>query len=262
MCLSLFLFLSVCLIMPMKLMDRQRQIQGVMEAVGEELSRLAYVEYCFREDGKVDTGRAEEGAEALGGDTDGNRLVSAWGKAYSAARILSGIDGNWVQNVSFQGTDIGTDHMVHIEMSYKMRLPFSVLGLDAISVKQVCSRRMWTGAEGGRHNGGQGGGEDEEEMVYIGKNSTRYHRQRTCHYLYNNLEAVSAEGVAELRNRSGAKYTPCKRCGSGSGGVVYIMPYGTSFHSQRSCSAIIAYVQEVPLSRAAHLGACSYCGGE
>ncbi len=74
MCLSLFLFLSVCLIMPMKLMDRQRQIQGVMEAVGEELSRLAYVEYCFREDGKVDTGRAEEGAEALGG----TRTVTAW----------------------------------------------------------------------------------------------------------------------------------------------------------------------------------------
>lgn len=263
MCLSLFLFLCMCLIMPMRIMDRQRRIQAVMESVGEELSRYAYVEYCFRNTGEedVDTGRADRGLGALEG-AGGEKLVSALGTTYAAARILSEIDGSWIQSVSFEGTDIGNDEMIHIVMSYGMRLPFSVFGLKSISVKQVCSRRMWTGAEGGRHGSGQGEKEEKGETVYIGKNSTRYHRQRTCHYLYNNLEAVSSIQVDQRRNQSGGRYSPCRTCGADSGSaMVYIMPYGTSYHSRRSCSSIIAYVREVPLSQAAGLGPCSYCGG-
>ena len=38
--------------------------------------------------------------------------------------------------------------MVHIVMRYRMRLPFSVLGVSSIPVEQVCSRRMWNGADG------------------------------------------------------------------------------------------------------------------
>ena len=45
---------------------------------------------------------------------------------------------------------------------------------------------------------GMGDGE-EDEIVYIGKNSTRYHRLRTCHYLYNDLKAVDSGAVGELR---------------------------------------------------------------
>lgn len=264
MCLSLFLFLSVCLIMPIKMMDRQRQIQAVMESVGEEMSRFAYVEYCFKQIGEdeVDTGRAQYGTETLQ-EADEDGTVLALKTAYGAARILAQIDKDWIENVSFQGTDIGTNNMVYIEMRYRMRFPFSVLGLNGINVKQVCSRRMWTGAEGGRHREGQGGAGKQEETVYIGKNSTRYHRQRTCHYLYNNLEEAPAGTVDQMRNRSGARYTSCRRCGGGAdSGTVYIMPYGTSYHTQRSCSTIIAYVQEVPFSSAVHLGVCSYCGGE
>lgn len=264
-CLSLFLFFCVCLIMPMKMMNRQRQIQGVMEAVGEELSRFAYVEYSIGNAGEeeVDTGRADRELGALQGEGDMD-MVSALGAAYAAARILTGIDSSWIESVSFEGTDIGSDDMIQIVMSYKMRLPFSIFGLDSISVKQVCSRRMWIGSEGGRHGSGQGsGGENEEEIVYIGKNSTRYHKKRTCHYLFNRLEAVPAGEVDGRRNQSGGRYTPCRTCGAGSGsGTVYIMPYGTSYHTQRSCTSIIAYVQAVPLSQAVHLGACSYCGGE
>lgn len=264
MCLSLFLFLSVCLIMPLRIMDRQRQIQAVMESVGEELSLFAYVDACFRNSGEdvVDTERAVNGTEDLQ-KADKKAAAAALGTAYAASRILAQIDKSWIQHVSFQGTDIGTDDMVHIEMSYKMRLPFTVLGLGSISVTQVCSRRMWTGAEGGSHKGEHRGTGEQEEMVYIGKNSTRYHRQRTCHYLYNNLKAVSAGSAEEMQNQSGARYVPCRRCGAGLGiGMVYVMPYGKSYHAYRNCSSIIAYVQKAPLSQVAHMGACSYCGGK
>ena len=178
-------------------------------------------------------------------------------------KILGQIDRNWVESVSFDGTDIGTDDMVHIMMKYRMKLPFSVLGLDSVPVQHVCSRRMWNGADGGRNKDGGMSGGQEDETVYIGKNSTRFHRRRTCHYLYNDLKAVAAGEVDSLRNQSGARYAPCKTCKTGSeGGMVYVMPYGTSYHLSKTCASIIAYVQAVPLSQAEHLGACSYCGGE
>lgn len=272
--LSLFLFLSFCLIMPMKMLDRQRQIQAVMESVGEELSQYAYVEYCFRtEEGsaEVDVGRAEDTAS------------SVLAAANASARILGGINREWVEAVSFEGTDIGTDEMVHIVMRYRMRLPFSVLGINSIPVEQVCSRRMWNGANGGRFgDGDKDGGGEEDETVYIGKNPTRYHRLRTCHYLYNDLKAVDFGVVGELRNESGGRYSPCGTCGAGNGGTgsgstgsgstgssgmgsgstVYVMPYGTSFHLSKSCRSIIAYVQAVPLSQVEYLGECSYCIGK
>lgn len=254
MCLSLFLFLCVCLMMPMKMMDRQRQIQAVVESVGEELSQYAYVEYCLQSgtEASVDTKRADSG--------DTGSLLAA---GYAVARILGQVDNSWIESVSFDGTDIGTDDMVLIVMKYRMKLPFSILGLSSVPVQHVCSRRMWNGADGGRF--GQGGTSDstEEELVYIGKNPTRYHRQRTCHYLYNDLKSVSAGEVESMRNQSGGKYMPCKTCGTGNGnGTVYIMPYGGSYHMVKTCPSIIAYVQAVALSQVEYLGECSYCGGK
>ena len=168
--------------------------------------------------------------------------------------------------------------MVHIVMRYRMRLPFSVLGVSSIPVEQVCSRRMWNGADGGRFgDGDRDGNGEEDEIVYIGKNSTRYHRLRTCHYLYNDLKAVDSGAVGELRNESGGRYSPCGTCGAGSGstgnggtgsgsmgsaGTVYVMPYGTSYHLSKSCRSIIAYVQAVPLSQVEYFGECSYCRGK
>lgn len=273
--LSLFLFFCFCLIMPMKMLDRQRQIQAVMESVGEELSQYAYVEYCFRtaEEGgaEVDVGRAEDTAS------------SVLAAAYASARILGEINREWVEAVSFEGTDIGEDEMVHIVMRYRMRLPFSVLGVSSIPVEQVCSRRMWNGADGERFgDGDRDGNGEEDEIVYIGKNSTRYHRLRTCHYLYNDLKAVDSGAVGELRNESGGRYSPCGTCGGGFGGTgsggtgsggtgsgsmgssgtVYVMPYGSSYHVSKSCRSIIAYVQAVPLPQVEYLGECSYCRGK
>lgn len=253
-CLPLFLFACVCLMTPMKMMDRQRQIQGVMESVGEELSQYAYLEYCFS------TGK---GAAVDDRRTDREEVAGVLGAGYAAMRILAQTDSRWIENVSFEGTEIGADDMVRLTMEYRMKLPFSILGLHSIPVRQVCSRRMWNGSEGGR--GGNRGTweENEEEIVYIGKNPTRYHRCRTCHYLYNDLKAVPLEAVDSLRNQSGQRYCPCKTCHPGPDRkTVYIMPYGTSYHGSQTCAAISAYVQAVPLSEVEYLGECSYCGGK
>lgn len=262
--LPLFLFACFCLMMPMRMMNRQRQIQAVVEDVGEELSQYAYVVRCLEagDEDSVDVSRREgQGSEdtgsGAGSTADGIYIVS---EAYAAGSILARINQEWVEDVSFAETEIGQNNMVHIVMRYRMRLPFSVLGLGSLPFESVCSRRMWTGAEGNRWGGTGGNLGQEEELVYIGKTSTRYHVRRDCHYLSNALSPVSASAVGELRNKEGKRYHACQACGGGSG-TVYVSDYGTSYHTSPNCRAILSYVQAVPLSQVFHMGACSYCGG-
>lgn len=255
-CLPLFLFFAFCLMMPMRMMDRQRQIQAVLEQVGEDLSRYGYLYYCMEQgDGSgIDEGRDEA-------SPPGQEVFGAGARAYVSAAVLSKIDQRWVEQVSFQGTHIG-DNMVHIVMEGRMKLPFSVFRLESIPMELVCSRRMWVGAEGNRAEKGETGTTEEETIVYIGKASNRYHVKRDCHYLYNETRLVPAGSLENLRNQEGKRYYPCDVCGSAdASGGVYVMPYGTSYHTTKACSAITAYVQAVPLKQAEHLGVCSYCGG-
>ena len=58
-CFPLMVFFCVTLLMPMVLMDRQRQIQAVAEAVGEEISRYAYAAYLY-ENEKTTRGMTRE----------------------------------------------------------------------------------------------------------------------------------------------------------------------------------------------------------
>ena len=106
-------------------------------------------------------------------------------------------------------------------------------------------------------------GDEDEQIVYVGKNSTRYHPDRSCHYLSNKLTAVAWESVSGKRNTDGSKYYPCASCAknAGKGSTVYIMPSGGRYHTMQDCNAIMAYVRAVKLKEVKHLGTCSYCGG-
>ncbi len=253
----LFVFLCMILLIPMRMMDRQRQIQAAVEAVGEEISQYAYAA-CLLEEG-----RGEEMDESRDNSVrDGLRgIFKGVSRAGIAAMVLDRIDRKWIQDVSFSGTAVDGD-MVRIAMTYRMPLPFSVFRVDGIKAETVCSRRLWTGAEGKREGGPLPEGEEKEDMVYIGRNSVRYHRSRSCHYLFNDLKQAGAGELDGLRNQEGKRYYPCPSCeASVSEGPFFVMPWGTRYHSTGQCGAIRAYVQTVPLSQVEHLGECSYCGG-
>ena len=249
--LPLFIFGAFLLIFPMKMLDRQRQIQTVMESVGEEISQYGYVAYCMENEGeRIDEGRSESSI------SQGTSIMTA---AWAAARISSQIPREWIRDTSFLGTRIGENDMVVLVMRYNMPLPFSVFGLRAVPVQSVCSRKIWNGSPGGR--GFNLGDETQppEEIVYVGKNGTRYHCSRYCHYLFHDLQAVSADEVEQKRNQDGKRYNPCAVCGNESSEQVYLLPYGTSYHTRKDCRTLAAYVKEVPLKEVEHLGACSYC---
>lgn len=239
--LPLLLFAGVLLLMPFQILDVERQVQAHVESVAEDISQLAYFSM-----------ENLEGKEVL-------TAVTAYGYAETAVRLK--LKDLPVTNISLLSSELLKDgETVNLVVDYEIKLPFSVFGRKIVKRRNGSYRRAWIGTSGNDRTDGEVEG-DTEDRVFIGRNSTRYHKSRTCHYLYNNLKAVPLAELEGYRNKGGGRYTPCSRCGEQAGGTVYIMPSGNHYHSGSSCTAIQAYVTEVPKSQAEHLGPCSYCGG-
>ena len=259
-CLPLILFMGVSLTLPVKMMDEKRRIQNSVEACAKDMAIAAYVEDLISDSGFFnEEGEASEAAQALKGiETESSKV-----------RILASLDLEKLSSPVFEKAEVGEDDMIDFLVSYRMKMPFEVLGIEDIAMETRARRRAWTGSEGGRGrdkyggNGGEGsepGEEDRDNItVYVGKTSTRYHLDRNCHYLSNKPEAVDASIVDTIRNDSGGRYHACESCKPSGEGTVYIMSSGTAYHSSEDCKAIVAYVEEVKLKDVEHMGACSYC---
>jgi hypothetical protein len=254
-CLSLFIFAATCMMLPMKIMNTERQIQASLEQAGEDLSRYAYLKDAA-EKGKV---FASAGAgDFAKGFTQ--YLVGVVGEGYAQTLVQKHVETSALQQISMAESEIMTDgEFVDLVMDYQIRFPFPVLGVSALDRTARCRRRAWIGKAGKDYGEGGDTSEADDPIVYVGKGSTRYHRKRSCHYLSNNLTTVSRDSVDAMRNKNGSKYRPCAVCGKQAGETVYIMPSGESYHTDAECSAIIAYVRAVRLSEVEYLGPCSYC---
>lgn len=253
--LSLLIFSSVCLLLPMKVMNTERQIQAALEQCGEDFSKYAYLGQAIEQEKLFASAGASDFAKGFC-----KYLAAGIGEGYVQAAAENHVETRQLRNVSCRDSEIFTDdEYIDLVMNYEIRLPFPVLGMPALQRTARCRRRAWIGIAGKNYDG-EGGEEEEDPIVYIGKGSTRYHRSSCCHYLSNKLTAVSRTKVDAERNQDGRRYRPCAVCGKQSSGNVYIMPSGESYHTDPDCRAIIAYAQAVHLSEVEHLGACSYCG--
>lgn len=255
--LTLFIFASVTLLLPMQILNTERKIQAALECAGEDFSKYAYLQKYLDTGLEMFVPGAGDFAKEFC-----QYLERGIAENYIEARVMEYADTSMIQQVTMKRSEFLTDGAwFDLILDYEIRMPFSVLGLNAVSCTARCRRRAWIGMEG-KHAIGEGGAETEEQMVYVGKHATRYHLNRYCHYLANNLTAVSFDEVKHLRNQSGGKYYACSVCASlsGTGSTVYIMPEGKNYHASKTCRAIISYVRMVPLFEVEHLGACSYCG--
>ena len=266
--LPLFLFAMYLLILPLRMMDTAREMQQVCESVCQDTVQALYLRSLTDKDSPGSGERSETKAPADTGDKTGSSVSrlngaltgSTVGMAAAAMAGRKAGDGYVVHLLSLRSSVLGDGETVRVTLDYDYRLPFSVFGLGSIHQSVTASRRAWTGRTEGSLTSSGSGDTQEEETVYVGKNSTRYHSSASCHYLSNDLTAVSYASLSGERNSGGKKYHPCSRCAKGvKGGTVYIMPSGTSFHTSESCSAIRAYARAVPKSEVGHLGPCSYC---
>lgn len=258
MCLTLFIFASVCLILPMKIMTTERKIQAALEEIGEDFSRYAYVKDAMEKNKWFSSAETGDFAQNFT-----KYLVSGVAQGYAEVQVMSHVDTKAMKHMRMLRSQVLEDgETIDLILDYEIRFPFPLLGLLPLQKTSRCKRRAWIGKEGKDYDGSGGLEEDSDEIVYIGKSSTRYHKSRSCHYLANKSSGVPLNQVESLRNDSGGKYYPCSVCGKNAGNTVYIMSNGKSYHATQNCTAIVAYARAVRLSEVEHLGPCSYCGGK
>jgi hypothetical protein len=247
----IFIFAVALILLPFRMMETTGRMQEVCEQICEDVCQYAYT--SDRDVKELDPEKSPKDQALYTG-------ISAGIGAYAAAKARAAADDRFLGLINFIGSDCMTDgETVTIVLDYTYDLPFSVLGNGSLKQTVTSSRRAWVGKK--RSGGDAGEGSEDDPLVYVGKNSTRYHLSSSCHYLSNDLKSVSAGQIDNLRNADGGKYRPCAVCCSSGtdAGSFYIMPSGTAYHSQRSCRAIISYVKTVHLSEVEALGACSYC---
>lgn len=281
--LSLFLFAMVCLALPMKIMNTHRQMQTALESICEKASQYAYVKSKLEQglDGKLDHTRAGGNGTASGkGDqtvvvpgSESGEGEHGWSKEYKqyfldgAMRIyvkdqLAAYAGNGpVYDISMERSQVLTDGMtIDLVADYQVRLPFPLFKLSSIPQTVRSCRRAWIGSQERIDNSNKKE-DDKDEMVFVGRGGTRFHKRRDCHYISNDLTAIAYHQLEEYRSQDGRRYNSCQVCAKKSSGdsVIYIMKSGKKYHTRTDCSAIISYVQVVPVREVEYLGACSYC---
>lgn len=154
--------------------------------------------------------------------------------------------------ISLAGSDFSGNYIC-LQADYCIPLPFGFFGRQQIDMTQRLKCRKWTG--------GQEDGDDE--IVYITKNGSVYHKSRRCSYLSPSVSQTDGNGVTRLRNASGGKYYPCAKCmkrKSPNGRTVYITQYGNRYHGTKSCSEIMRTAIAARLSEVKGRKACSKCG--
>ncbi len=255
-CLTLFIFASTCLILPMKIMNTERKIQAAMEEIGEDFSQYAYIKDALEKNDALSLAGADDFSKNFC-----KYLVSGIAQEYAKMQVISHVDTKAIKHLTMIRSQILEDgNTIDLILDYEIHLPFPVLKLSPLKRTIRCTRRAWIGKEGKNYDDSVSQNGEPDEIVYVGKNSTRYHKSRSCHYLANKLTSISVSQIDMLRNDNGGKYHPCSVCGKNANGTVFITPSGKSYHSTKNCTAIIAYARAVRLSEVKHLGPCSYCG--
>ena len=194
---TLFLFFMALMAAPLSVMDTRRQVQAGLEAEGERIAQYAYAAADF----------AEIGEPGLLSDLSRSGLLSGLSREAVCRTVENRVKtaegtGRAVDFSAAKSRILEDGETIDLIVDYAIRLPFPVFFLDEIPQQARCIRRAWTGKDGLGAEG-RGRGDEENEIVYMGKDGSRYHRSRTCHYLYNDLRAVSAAEVKDLRSQSG-----------------------------------------------------------
>ena len=123
--------------------------------------------------------------------------------------------------------------------------------------------RAWTGREGHSPDTAEseGDGEEGEGYAYVAETGTVYHADPDCTHIKLTVQSIPMSMLSGVRNLSGGIYHACEKCGKGTGGTVYISPYGDKYHSSGDCSGLKRTVNRVPVSELGSLRPCSKCGG-
>lgn len=235
----IFLFFMVTVLLSLEMVRFQ---SNLCEALYQAGNHYAIQEYQV----KYGNGASVE----LGGEV--KTYLEA--QPYPYLCIAQGEQGVSVENAS----SVSVNGIVMGKARYQMKPFIFWIPVGNITIQDSFVGHAWTGYSG---NEPGAAGQEGEEYVYITKTGTKYHKSCDCTYLKITPRAAGYEELLTRRNQHGGKYYPCERCRPGTGGMVYITPEGSSYHSRSDCSALKRTVYLIPLGEASGYSPCGRCAG-
>lgn len=176
-------------------------------------------------------------------------------EALTDSNVAVSIIDNGLEGLDFSESILTNEEYLLINVSYKMVPIYSdMFGLLALPVNQKCVVHIWCGYEGDFY-------EDDNEYVYITKDSAVYHRDRECTHIKLSIRKVSGSEVEALRNSSGAKYHSCDVCKSSINDAnIYITSDGNKYHNSVTCSGLKRTVRTIKITDVEGRRPCQRCG--
>lgn len=146
------------------------------------------------------------------------------------------------------------DGIIHMEVDYRVRLPFPGFTNTGMRCNQDFTVKAWTGYES------RGTESSDDQIVYVTERGTVYHTNYQCRYLQLSIRFVPYSGVADLRNADGGRYHACRSCVNGGASAgVYITDYGDRYHTSLNCRGLKRTVHSVKKRECIGMSACGKC---
>lgn len=257
--LTFFLLFIVSVCQLFLVMELQLHMQRALEQTGNEAAGYSYVSSqipIWESESQLISRIEEYLLTELNEEALRLRLASMLaGDGLVESLVEGGANG-----VSLAGSSLrNNDHRIRLALSYRVRLPVTLMGFPSIELHQQSYRYAWLGDAEPEAKEGQDG--QEEPMVYVTQNSQVYHLTASCTHLRLSVREVAAGSVEALRNDNGAKYYACELCHpDGTEAALYITGDGNRYHGSRECGGIRRNVTAIPLSQVEGRRPCSRCG--
>ena len=146
MCFGLFIIAMAVLIMPFDMMNTNRKIRGIAEAVCKDSCQYAYTYYRFTGNTREENENYDhEAMENVKGVFAGGAIGS-----FVVAKINTEVKDKNISNIhGLLSTCMSDGETICIRIDYKYSLPIGIFK-NSINQTVVASRRAWFGADGGK----------------------------------------------------------------------------------------------------------------
>ena len=179
-------------------------------------------------------------------------VKAAFYKELTAQKCPFSLIRGGVAGFSWSNTKVD-QAVIHATVSYDIKLPVSLFGIEAMKVADMCRIHRWTGRQD--QEDGVGG----EPWVFVTPTQSVYHQSRDCSHLKLSIKSVSVSALTHL----GVSYVPCGHCvkGQALGSIAYVTEEGDCYHCRIDCSGLKRTVYMIKKSQVGGKRPCSRCQG-